>query len=176
MHREFETERLIIRPTLVQDAELIYQLMNTPKFIKYIGDREIKTIDDAEMYIQVKMLPQLHSLGYSNYSIIKKTNGEKIGTCGLYNRDGIEGIDIGFAFLPQYEGFGYAYESTFRLMTAAFEEFNIDEIKAITTKENISSQRLLGKLGLEKVATTTLPNEDHEILLYAKKYKFEPAK
>lgn len=166
MYREFETERLLIRPTIEQDAELIYQLMNTPKFIKYVGDRKINSVDDAEKYIQNKMLPQLYSLGYSSYSLITKLDREKIGTCGLYNRDGIDGVDIGFGLLPQYEGLGYAYESSCRLMKAAFEEFEIEEIKAITSKENMSSQRLLGKLGLEMIGTTKLPNEDEEILLY----------
>jgi len=171
MDREFESERLLIRPTLEQDAELIYQLMNTPKFIKYVGDREINSIEDAEKYIQLKMLPQLSTLGYSSYSLITKDMGVKIGTCGLYNRAGVDGIDIGFGLLPQYEGLGYAYESAHRLMKAAFEEFKLEEIKAITSKENISSQRLLEKLGLTRVGTTKLPNEDHEILLYLKKKK-----
>ncbi len=172
MHREFESERLLIRPTLEQDAELIYQLMNTPKFIKYVGDREINSIEDAEKYIQTKMLPQLNTLGYSSYSLITKADGLKIGTCGLYNRDGVEGIDIGFGLLPQYESLGYAYESAHRLLKAAFEEFKLEEIKAITSKENISSQRLLKKLGLEMAGTTKLPNEDDEILLYIKKKNF----
>ena len=161
-----KTERLLIRPTLEQDADLIYQLMNTPKFIKYVGDRNIYSIEDAATYIQNKMLPQLHSLGYSSYTLIKKTNGEKIGTCGLYNRDGIDGVDIGFGLLPQYEGLGYAYESSNRLMKAAFEEFEIEEIKAITLKENIRSQRLLEKLGLKIIGTTKLPNDNEELLLY----------
>ena len=143
--------------------------MNTPKFIKFVGDRAINSIQDAEKYIQTKMLPQLNTLGYSSYSIITKADGVKIGTCGLYNRDGVDGIDIGFGLLPQYEGLGYAYEAAHRLMKAAFEAFEIKEIKAITSKENLSSQRLLEKLGLEKLGTTKLPNEDHEILLYAKK-------
>jgi len=168
MHREFETERLLIRPTLEEDAELIYQLMNTPKFIKYVGDRKINSIQDAEEYIQIKMLPQLNALGYSSYSLITKADGSKIGTCGLYNRDGVDGIDIGFGLLPQYEGLGYAYESAHRVLKVAFEEFEIEEIKAITSKENISSQRLLEKLGLEMIGTTKLPNENHEILLYKK--------
>ena len=143
--------------------------MNTPKFIKFVGDRAINSIQDAEKYIQTKMLPQLNTLGYSSYSIITKADGVKIGTCGLYNRDGVDGIDIGFGLLPQYEGLGYAYEAAHRLMKAAFEVFEIKEIKAITSKENLSSQRLLEKLGLEKLGTTKLPNEDHEILHYAKK-------
>ena len=171
MHREFESERLLIRPTLEQDAELIYQLMNTPKFIKYVGDRELNSIEDAEKYIQDKMLPQLNTHGYSNYSLITKADGIKVGTCGLYDRDGVDGIDIGFGLLPQYEGLGYAYESASRLMKAAIEEFEIKEIKGITSKENIFSQRLLEKLGLEVVGTTTLPNDNEELLLYKLKNK-----
>ena len=166
MYKEFETERLLIRPTLEKDADLIYQLMNTPKFIKYVGNRNINSIKDAVKYIRNKMLPQLRSDGYSNYSLIIKNNGEKIGTCGLYNRDGIDGVDIGFGLLPQYERFGYAHESSLRLMKAAFEEFKIEEIKAITSKDNISSQRLLEKLGLEIEGTTKLPNVNEELLLY----------
>ena len=68
----FRSDRLIIRPTLEQDSDLIYQLMNSPKFIKYVGDRQLYSMEDAEKYIQDKMLPQLHSHGYSNYSLINK--------------------------------------------------------------------------------------------------------
>ena len=166
MYKEFETERLLIKPTSVGDAEFIYQLMNTPKFLKYIGDRDIKSMEDAANYIRIKMLPQLNHLGYSNYSLIRKSDDSKIGTCGLYDRDGVDGIDIGFVLLPEYEGLGYAYESTNRLKKAAFEEFEFEELNAITSKENISSQRLLEKLGLEMAGTIKLPNEDDELLLY----------
>lgn len=166
LYKTFETERLIIRPTFEEDAELIYQILNTPKFIEFVGDREVNSIQEAVKYIQIKMLPQLKTLRYSNYTIITKADDLKIGTCGLYNRDGIDGIDIGFGFLPQYEGLGYAFESAHRIMRAAFEEFNLKEINAITAKENISSQRLLEKLGLKRIGTTKLPNENEELFLY----------
>ncbi len=165
-YKTFETERLLIRPTSEKDAELIYELLNTPKFLKFVGDRQIHSIQVAEQYIKTQMLPQLSTLGYSSYSIITKADGSKVGTCGLYNRDGVDGIDIGFGLLPQYEGMGYAYESAYRLMRAAFEDFEIEEIKAITAKENISSQRLLEKLGLEMIGTTRLPNDTNDLLLY----------
>jgi len=166
MHKEFESERLLIRPTLEQDAELIYQLMNTLQFIKFVGDRNIHSIEAAEEYIRSKMLPQLNTLGYSSYTLITKTDGIKIGTCGLYNRDGLNGIDIGFGLLSQHEGFGYAYEAASIIIKVAFEEFDIRGINAITSKENFASQRLLEKLGLERIGTTTLPNEDEELFLY----------
>ena len=165
-YMSFQSERLIIRPTLEQDAELIYQLMNSPKFIKYVGDRQLYSLEDAEKYIQDKMLSQLHSLGYSNYSLINKKNCAKIGICGLYDREGLDGIDIVFGILPPYEGLGYAFESSSRIIKAAFDELEIPEIKAITNKENISSQCLLVKLGFNLKGTIMLANENDELLLY----------
>ncbi len=166
VYKEFETERLFITPTKEQDAELIYEMMNSPKFIKYVGDRNLKSIGEAKKYIQDKMIPQLKNHGYSSYTITRKSDNEKLGVCGLYDREGVEGIDIGFGLLPKYEGNGYAFESATKLKNAAFEEFGITEINAITSKENFSSQKLLEKLGLKCLGTTKLPNEDEEILLY----------
>jgi len=165
-YKNFETERLILKPTSEEDAEFIFELLNTPKWIKYIGDRNIKTVENAKDYIKIKMLPQLKRLGYSNYTLIRKSDNHKIGTCGLYDRDGLEGIDIGFAFLPEYERNGYAFESANKLMNAAFNEFEITKINAITVKDNISSQKLLEKLGLKLNGTTKLPDDDVELLLY----------
>lgn len=165
-YKTFKTERLIIRPTSESDAEFILEVLNTPKWIKYIGDRNIRTIESAKDYINEKMIPQLKRLGYSNYTIIRKEDNRKIGTCGLYDREGLDGIDIGFAFLPDYERKGYAFEASSRIKDAAFDEFNIETVIAITTRDNVSSQRLLEKLGLQFVEITKLPNEEEELLVY----------
>lgn len=165
-YKTFETERLIIRPTSENDAEFIFRLLNTPNWIKYIGDRNIKTIDDAKEYIKEKMIPQLERLGYSNYTLIRKEDHMKIGTCGLYDREGLEGIDIGFAFLPEYEKKGFAFEASNRLKNAAFNEFDLNTINAITSKENRSSQKLLDKLGFKLQGTTTLPDNNETLYLY----------
>ena len=165
-YMSFQSDRLIIRPTLEQDSDLIYQLMNSPKFIKYVGDRQLYSVEDAEKYIQDIMLPQLHSHGYSNYSLINKKSGAKIGICGLYDREGLDGIDIGFGVLPEFEGLGFAFESSSRIIKAAFDELEIPEIKAITNKGNVSSQGLLLKLGFKLKGTIELPNESDELLLY----------
>jgi ribosomal-protein-alanine N-acetyltransferase len=162
----FETKRLILKPTSVEDAAFIFELLNTPKWLKFIGDRNVKSVESAKEYIKIKMLPQLKRLGYSNYTLIRKSDTMKIGTCGLYDREGLNGIDIGFAFLPQYERNGYAFEAANKLKHLAFDEFGIPEINAITTKENSSSQRLLEKLGLTLQGTTRLPDDDEELLFY----------
>ena len=165
-YKAFETDRLYIKPTTEEDAKFIFQLLNSPKWLQYIGNRNVTNISDAQTYIKEKMLPQLQQLGFSNYTVIRKEDNVKIGSCGLYNRDGLEGIDIGFAFLEEYERKGYAYEAANTLKHNAFATFNLKEISAITTKDNSSSQNLLVKLGFKLIGTTTLPNDDEVLLLF----------
>jgi len=165
-YKTFETERLIIRPTTEIDASFIFELLNTPKWIKYIGDRNVKTIKDAEAYVKNKMTPQLEKLGFSNNTVIRKSDGVKIGTCGLFDREGIDGVDIGFSFLPQFEKMGYAFESTNKLKEVAINDFNISKISAITLKENLDSQNLLIKLGLQFEKIVKIPNDNVKLMLF----------
>ena len=162
---KLETKRLFLKSITLDDADLIFQLLNSQKWIKYIGDRNIESIEDAKRYIQTKMLPQLAKLGFSVYTLIIKQDNKKIGTCGLYDRAGIEGLDIGFALLPEYEKKGYAFESSKKLMNIAFNEFGLKEISAITTEENVSTNKLLQRLGFQLKGITKLPKDD-ELLLY----------
>ena len=162
----YETERLIIRPTTTADAAFIYEVMNTEGWLKHIGDRGIKTEEDAKNYILEKMRPQQERLGYSNNTVIRKSDGVKMGSCGLYDREGLEGVDIGFAFLPQYGKKGYAFEAATKIKELALKEFGLTQINAITTPANLKSQKLLEKLGLQFVKLIHLPNDDTELMFY----------
>ena len=164
--KAIETERLIIRPTNIEDASFIYELLNSPKWIKFVGDRNIQSVKDAADYIKQKMLPQLERLGFSNNTIIRKKDNIKMGTCGLFDRDGIDGVDIGFSFLPNYEKQGYAFESSDMLIKVSKKQFKIKKVNAITTKDNISSQKLIKKLGLKYNKIVKVPNDDTEYLLF----------
>lgn len=164
IYKSFETERLLLRPVLKKDAEFILALLNMPKWRRYIGDRNVHSIKEAEEYITTRMLPQLKRLGYGNYTVIRKSDQAKLGTCGLYDREGMDGFDIGFAFLPQYENRGYAFEAAEKIKNVAFTEWGIQFINGITSKENISSQNLLKKLGMMFIETTMLDKE--EVMLY----------
>jgi ribosomal-protein-alanine N-acetyltransferase len=164
--KTLETERLILNPTTLADAEFIRILYNSPKWIEFIGDRKLNTVKDAENYIETKMLPQMERLGYGNYTIIRKSDGKKIGSCGLYDREGVNGIDIGFALLPDFEKKGYAFESVNYLKEIALNDFKLNQISGITSKRNKSSQDLLMKIGLKFEKNIVLPNEIEEILLY----------
>ncbi|MFT5964556.1 MAG: ribosomal-protein-alanine N-acetyltransferase [Flavobacterium sp.] len=164
--KTFETDRLILKPTTLADAEFIRSLYNSPKWIKFIGDRQLNTVKDAENYIQTKLMPQMERLGYGTYTIIRKSDGEKVGSCGLYDREGVNGIDIGFALLPDFEKKGYAFESVNYLKEIGFSDFKLKQISGITSKKNKASQDLLMKIGLKFEKTIILSNETEEILLY----------
>lgn len=135
-------------------------------WLQHIGNRGVHTVEEAHTYILTKMLPQLVRLGFGNYTVIRKSDGAKMGTCGLHDRPGLDGIDIGYAFLEQYHGQGYAYEAAERLKQAAIEDFRFTGLCAITTHENTPSQRILEKLGLELVGTVHIENDPKELRLY----------
>ncbi len=164
--KTFETERLLLKPTSKDDAEFILRLFNTPKWLKYIGDRNVNTVEEARLYIKMRMIPQMERLGFSNYTILRKSDEEKIGICGLYDRAGLDGLDIGFALLPEFEGNGYAFEAALKLKQVAFDEFDITKIQAITSQDNISSQKIIEKLGLKLIGLVKLPNDTEELFLY----------
>lgn len=161
-----ETERLLLKPISADDAGLILELYNSPKFIEFIGDRNIRTVEDAENYIVEKFLPQIERLGFGNYLIVRKSDGVKIGAVGIFEREGLDVHDIGFSFLPEFEGQGYGFESASKLLKTAFSEFGLKKISAITTQNNFSSQRLIEKLGLRYLKNVNLPNDDEELLYY----------
>lgn len=162
----YTTDRLSLRLTSLSDAEFILKLMNTEPWIKNIGDREVYTVERAKEYINEKMLVQSRKLGFGNYTISKNDTNEKIGTCGLYDREGLDGVDIGFALLPEYVNQGYAYEASSKLLELAFLKFGLQKVNGITTKDNHSSRRLLQKLQLKEMGIVELKDTLDEFLLY----------
>lgn len=168
-YKKFETERLIIQPTSTGDAEFILKLLNSPKYIRFVGNKNLNNSQDAEKYINDRMISQLERLGYSNYTVIRKSDNTKIGCAGLYDREGIEGIDIGYSFLPEFEGKGYAFEAAAELKRAAKEEFGMTDLNAITVQENSGSRKLLEKLGFEFREIIHIPNDPNELMLYVSK-------
>jgi len=165
-NNSYETERLIIRPISLDDKAFIFELYNRPKFIKFIGDRKLKTLSDAEDYIKNRFLPQLEKMGFGNYLVVTKDDNQKIGAVGIFERDGLDIVDIGFSLLEEYEGKGYAYESALMVKSIGMDEFGLKKISAITSKDNLSSQKLIEKLGLRFQKYVTLPNEDEELRYY----------
>lgn len=165
-HKLIETERLWMKPADEGDADLFLELLNTPKWLSFIGDRNVHTLEEAKAYIAEKMSPQMKRLSFSNNVVFRKEDGVKIGCCGLFDREGVDGLDIGFAFLPDYEKNGYAYESASKMLELAFTTYGQTVIHAITIKPNLSSQRLLNKLGLSFKKNIHLPDDPEELMLF----------
>lgn len=162
----YETERLILRPMSVEDACFILDLYSRPKFIQFIGDRNLKTVEDAENYIRNRFLPQLERLGYGNYLMITKEGNHPIGAIGIFEREGLEVVDIGFSLLDEFERKGYAYEAALKIKSVGMDEFGLKKISAITAKDNFSSQKLIEKLGLKFRRYVTLPEDPEELMYY----------
>ncbi|GEN68967.1 hypothetical protein CRH01_35350 [Chryseobacterium rhizosphaerae] len=150
----------------LEDKELIFELYNRPKFIQYIGDRNIKTLKDAEDYIRNRFIPQIERLGYGNYLVMTKEGNNKIGGVGIFEREGLDVVDIGYSLLEEFEGKGYAYEAAQKVKSIGMEEFGLSKISAIISKDNVSSQKLIEKLGLKFQKHLTLPGEDEELNYY----------
>lgn len=145
MYKEIQTERLLIRPINLGDKNFIYSLVNSNGWLKYIGDRNIKNVADAENYIQ-KILENKNY--YYNVFEIKDTK-EPIGIITFLNRDSQEFPDIGFALLPQFEKKGYTFEASKKYLPEIISLNLYKKIIGITVPENYNSIKLLQRLGLE---------------------------
>ncbi|WP_080777398.1 GNAT family N-acetyltransferase [Chryseobacterium phocaeense] len=165
----YETERLILRPMSVEDRDFIFELYNRPSFIRYIGDRNLKTVADAENYIRNRFMPQFEKLGFGNYLMVTKDKGEKIGGVGIFEREGLDVVDIGFSLLEEFEGKGYAYEAAQKVKSIGMDDFGLKKISAITSKDNFSSQKLIQKLGLEFKNYVRLSGDDEELMYFETK-------
>lgn len=162
----FETERLILKPTDVEDAAFVFELLNSPGWIENIGDRNVHSIIAAKEYIQNRMLKQYEEKGYGNYTLIRKEDKVKIGTSGIYARPDMEDVDIGFSILPQYMRLGYSYEAANKMMWLAENEFGITKITAITTRKNIASQNLIRKIGLKYIQDIRIEGDDEVLMQF----------
>ena len=161
-----ETERLELMKITTNDAPFIFTLMNDPDWHRYIGNRGINTIEDAHQYITNKMIPSYEEHGFGFYIVRTKRDLSQIGICGLVNRENLEHIDIGFAFLPEARGFGYAFESSKALFDYAKKELHIERIAAITMKGNKPSIQLIEKLGLKFEKMIQFPGDSKKIMLF----------
>jgi RimJ/RimL family protein N-acetyltransferase len=162
-----ETERLILRWLSIDDADFILNLLNQPSFIQYIGDRGVKDLSDARLYIESRFAESYRRFGFGLYLVELKEDKTPIGICGFVRRDALPDADIGFAFLPEYWSQGYAFESAWAALNYGKSVLGFKRILAITTKDNESSGKLLAKLGLKYQRMIRLPNEEDESKLFS---------
>jgi RimJ/RimL family protein N-acetyltransferase len=149
MNNTSSTERLILRKITVEDADFLLELVNTPSWLEYIGDRNIHTIEAATEYIINGPLPFYAKHGFGSYCLELRDSGKRIGMCGLYKRDNLNYYDLGFALLPEFEGKGYAREACRFVLNESRNVLKFQSLLAITNKSNLRSIQLLERLGFE---------------------------
>lgn len=163
-----ETERLILRPLTTADAPFILTLLNEPSFLRYIGDKKVRTLEDAVQYILNGPVASYKQHGFGLGMVELRDSHTPIGMCGLLKRDALPDPDIGFAFMPDFWSKGFAFEAAAAVIQDARERLKLDRIVAITTPDNESSMRLLQKLGLkfERVIKMSEDPDAEELFLH----------
>ncbi|MCF6136546.1 GNAT family N-acetyltransferase [Pseudalkalibacillus berkeleyi] len=163
-----ETENLILRLVTKDDAAFILNLLNDSTWIKFIGDKGVRTIEDAENYIVSGPLQMYSKYGYCLYLTELKEDRIPLGLCGLIKRDGLEDTDIGFGFLSEYQAKGYAYEAASATLEYGIKQLELKRIVAITSTDNHASSKLLEKIGMTFEKIVKLPGDEEKLKLYAK--------
>ena len=162
-----ETERLYLRHLASHDAPFIVQLLNSPGWLRFIGDRNVKDEAQALVYLQNGPLKSYQEHGYGLSLVLRNSDDLPIGMCGLLNRPALDMPDIGFAFLPEYTGLGYAYEVAVATLAHARKSWKIPKVGAITLPENESSISLLKKLGFRYQSEFSFPDSQEVLHFYA---------
>jgi RimJ/RimL family protein N-acetyltransferase len=151
----------------IDDAEFILRLLNDPDFIRFIGDKGVKTVDDARQYIVNGPLASYERHGFGLWLVELKPSSIPVGMCGLLKRETLDDVDIGFAFLPRYRSRGYAFESAAAVMAYGRNVLGLKRIVAITDPDNAGSIRLLQKIGLSFDRMIKLAGDSREVSLLA---------
>lgn len=162
-----ETTRLVLRRMTLDDAGFICALLNDPSFLRHIGDRGVRTPEDACEYIQAGPMSSYARHGFGLLIVELKATGEPMGICGLLKRDTLADVDVGFAFLPRYWSNGYAFESASAVMAHGREAFGLTRIVAITSPDNVASGQLLQKLGFAFEELISLAPDASPVRLFA---------
>jgi len=161
-----ETERLLLRQLTTEDATFMFELLNDPSFIRNIGDRNIRTIDDACAYIVNGPVKSYEKNGFGLYLVILKETNESIGICGLIRRESLEDVDIGYALLPKFWSKGYAVEAAQATKAYAKDVVGLKRLVAIVDPVNVGSIRVLEKIGLRYENMVQLSADDIELKLF----------
>jgi RimJ/RimL family protein N-acetyltransferase len=162
-----ETDRLRLRRLTPEDAAFILRLVNEPSWLRFIGDRGVRSLEDARGYILKGPVESYERFGFGLYLTELKDSGIPIGMCGLIKRETLPDVDVGYAFFPEFWGKGYASEAASAVLDYGRSAFGLTRILAIVTPENHGSIRVLEKLGLRFQEMVKLSEEEPELALFA---------
>jgi ribosomal-protein-alanine N-acetyltransferase len=165
---ELETTRLTLRRLTVEDAPFLVRLLNQPSFLANIGDRGVRTIDDAHRYLRDGPLAMYERTGFGLWLLSRRSDGAAIGLCGLLRRENLPDVDVGYALLPEYWGNGFAFEAVSATLRHAAYKFALTRVIAVVSEGNAASIRVLEKAGLRYERSVTLQVGEPQVRLYGR--------
>lgn len=143
-----QTARLNLRTMSLDDADFIVELLNDPSFLRFVGDKGVRTAGDARQYIVSGPMDSYARHGFGLWLVELRTSETPIGICGLLKRDTLSDVDIGFAVLPKYRSQGFAFESAAAVMDYGRNVLGLRRVVAIASDDNAGSIRVLEKIGM----------------------------
>lgn len=161
-----ETGRLNLRPLRLDDAPFIFELVNDPAWLRHIGDKGVRTLDDARDYIRNGPQDMYARCGFGLWCVELRADNTPIGMCGLIKRDTLPDVDIGFAFLPAWRAQGFAHEAAAATLAYAKDALKLPCVIAIVSPANLDSARLLEKIGLRFDRKLRLA-DDHDVDVFS---------
>lgn len=161
------TARLRLDPFTADDAPFIVALLTDPDWLRYIGDRGVRTEEEARGYLAAGPLASYAAHGFGLYRVARRDTGVPIGMCGLLRRETLPDVDLGFAFLPAYRGQGYAREAAAATLAYARGTLGLARILAIVSPENAASMRVLEALGMAREGMVRLSDDRDAVWLFA---------
>ena len=165
---EFETARLTLRRLDFEDATFIVRLLNEPSFLENIGDRGVRSIEDAHRYLREGPMAMYEKYCFGLWHVARNSDGAAVGMCGLLKRDNLPDVDIGYAFLPEFWGLSYAIEATEATMRHAAGKFGLERVVAVVSPGNSASIRVLEKLGMRHERMFAMRPDEPEVRLYGR--------
>jgi len=161
-----ETKRLIIQHFKLDDAEYVLKQLNEQSFIRFIADKQVRNLEDAEKYLKEGPMASYQKNGFGLNVVLLKQSGVQIGMCGLVKREELEHPDIGYAFLPDYWGEGYAIEASEAILSNAVMAHGLKVILGVTLPDNRASNYLLARIGFTQKGSIKLYGSDNNLYAY----------
>ena len=165
---ELETPRLTLRRLQFSDAEFLVGLLNQPSFLENIGDKGVRDVEGAHRYLREGPMAMYEQFGFGLWHVSRREDGAAIGMCGLLKRDIFPDVDVGYAFLPEFWGKGYAFEAAEATVAHAKRKFGLPRVIAVVSEGNNGSIRVIEKLGMQFERMVPMSPNEPDVRLYGR--------
>jgi [ribosomal protein S5]-alanine N-acetyltransferase len=165
---ELETTRLTLRRLAFEDAPFLVGLLNQPSFLANIGDRGVRNVDDAHRYLREGPMSMYEKFGFGLWHVARRSDGVPMGMCGLLRRDILPDVDLGYAFLPEFWGQGFAFEAADATVRHAANKFGLRRLIGVVSEGNAGSIRVLERVGMSFERLVSMRPDEPDVRLYGR--------